>query len=149
LRDALQQLGIEKAAVRSEPEDHAAILCEIMAGLVEGGIAASPGADREFFEKHLAPWIRRFFVDLERAGSADFYARVGSLGRIFIEVEPEAFTLPASTPNGFQKTGEDVMRVFIVACLLAGVIAVGAAAILDNFVQESSSVAFAEPGTRI
>jgi hypothetical protein len=51
--------------------------------------------------------------------------------------------------DGLRKTGEDVMRVFIVACLLAGVIAVGAAAILDNFVQESSSVAFAEPGTRI
>jgi hypothetical protein len=47
------------------------------------------------------------------------------------------------------KTGEDVMRVFIVACLVAGVIAVGAAAILDNFVQESSKTAFAEPGTRV
>jgi hypothetical protein len=41
------------------------------------------------------------------------------------------------------------MRVFIAACLLAGVIAVGAAAILDNFVQEPASVAFAEPGTRV
>jgi TorA maturation chaperone TorD len=95
LRNTLQQLGIEKAAERSEPEDHVAILCEIMAGLVDGGIAARPGADREFFEEQLAPWIRRFFVDLERAQSADFYARVGTFGRIFIEVETEAFALSA------------------------------------------------------
>ena len=95
LREALQHLGIEKAAERSEPEDHAAILCEIMAGLVGGGIAAPAGADREFFEKHLALWIRRFFVDLEHAKSADFYARVGSLGRTFMEIEAEAYALSA------------------------------------------------------
>jgi TorA maturation chaperone TorD len=49
------------------------------------------GADREFFEQHLAPWIRRFFVDLEQAEPAHFYARVGSLGRVFVDVESEAF----------------------------------------------------------
>ena len=95
LREALQHLGIEKAAQRSEPEDHAAILCEIMAGLVGGGIVAPAGADRDFFEKHLARWIGRFFVDLEQAPSAGFYACVGALGRTFIEVEAEAFALSA------------------------------------------------------
>jgi TorA maturation chaperone TorD len=91
VRDALQRLGIEKAPERSEPEDHAAFLCEIMAGLVGGGIAAQAGADRDFFEEHLLPWIRRFFVDLEHAESADFYASVGALGRTFVDVETEAF----------------------------------------------------------
>ena len=33
LRDDLAQLGIERAEGNAEPEDHAAILCEIMAGL--------------------------------------------------------------------------------------------------------------------
>ena len=93
LREALQQLGIESAAGNSEPEDHAAILCEIMAGLIGGDIASPTGADREFFGQHLAPWIRRFFVDLERAESIDFYARLGSLGRTFMDIETEAFTL--------------------------------------------------------
>ena len=91
VRDALRRLGIEKAPERSEPEDHAAFLCEIMAGLVGGGIAAQAGADRDFFEEHLLPWIRRFFVDLEHAESADFYASVGALGRTFVDVEAEAF----------------------------------------------------------
>src|SRR6202022_4488989 len=81
LRETLQQLGIERAAGNSEPEDHVAIVCEVMAGLIGGDIAGPAGADREFFEQHLAPWIRRFFVDLERAESVDLYARVGSLGR--------------------------------------------------------------------
>ncbi len=41
------------------------------------------------------------------------------------------------------------MRVFIVACFVAGFIAVPAAVVLDNFVQESASVAFAEPSVRL
>jgi TorA maturation chaperone TorD len=91
LRETLLHLGIERAGGHSEPEDHAAILCEIMAGLVGGDIAGPAGADREFFEEHLARWIRRFFVDLENAKSADLYARVGSLGRTFVDIETEAF----------------------------------------------------------
>jgi TorA maturation chaperone TorD len=93
LRETLQHLGIEKAAERPEPEDHAAFLCEVMAGLVGGAIAAPIGADHDFFKAHLLPWIRRFFVDLEQAKSADFYASVGSLGRTFVDVETEAFAL--------------------------------------------------------
>ena len=53
-------------------------------------------AEREIFETHLAPWIGRFFADLERAEPAGFYARVGALGRTFVEIETTAFTLPAS-----------------------------------------------------
>jgi hypothetical protein len=42
-----------------------------------------------------------------------------------------------------------MMRVFVIACFVAGIIAVAAASILDNFAQESSSAAFAEPSARI
>jgi TorA maturation chaperone TorD len=93
LRETLQQLGIESTAGNSEPEDHAAIVCEVMAGLIRGDIAGPAGADREFFKNHLASWIRRFFVDLEKAKSADFYACVGLLGRTFVDIETEGFAL--------------------------------------------------------
>jgi TorA maturation chaperone TorD len=93
LRETLQQLGIKSAAGNSEPEDHAAFLCEVMAELVGGDIVSPAGTDREFFEKHLAPWIGRFFVDLEKAESVDFYSRVGLFGRTFAEIETEAFAL--------------------------------------------------------
>ena len=54
---------------------------------------APAGADRELFEKHLAPWIGRFFADLEHAKAADFYRRIGTVGRVFMEIESEAFAL--------------------------------------------------------
>lgn len=95
LRGDLKPLGIERAEDQPEPEDHAGILCEIMAGLASGDIAAPVGTDRDIFEKHLAPWIGRFFADLEHAEAADFYAGVGALGRTFIEIEAEAFALPS------------------------------------------------------
>jgi TorA maturation chaperone TorD len=93
LRSDLNRLGIEQTKGQSEPEDHAAILCEIMAGLADGTIEAPLGADREIFERHMAPWIGRFFSDLERSQTASFYARVGALGRTFVEIENEAFAL--------------------------------------------------------
>jgi TorA maturation chaperone TorD len=95
LREDLAKLGIERAAHQVEPEDHAAILCEVMAGLVSRSLCAEPGADRALFEKHLSPWIGRFFADLERAEAGDLYRRIGTLGRVFVEIETQAFALPS------------------------------------------------------
>jgi TorA maturation chaperone TorD len=95
LREALSRLGIERADGEAEPEDHAALLCEIMAGLISGRLPAEGGADRALFEKHLSPWIGRFFADLEQAEAADFYRSVGMLGRLFVDIETEAFALPS------------------------------------------------------
>jgi TorA maturation chaperone TorD len=95
LREDLVKLHIVRAEGNPEPEDHAAILCEIMAGLAGGRFAAAAGADRQLFEAHMAPWIGRFFSDLERADSADFYRHVGMLGRVFVDIEMEAFALPS------------------------------------------------------
>jgi TorA maturation chaperone TorD len=94
LRQTLQRIGIERADALKEPEDHAGILFEIMGGLSSGAIASPAGTDREIFDSYLAPWIGRFFTDLEQAKAVDFYARVGALGRLFIAIEMEAFTIP-------------------------------------------------------
>jgi TorA maturation chaperone TorD len=93
LREDLAALGIERAEGEYESEDHAAILCEIMSGIAGGQFPAQAGADRQLFEKHLAPWLGRFFTDLERSRAADFYRDVGTLGRVFIEIESEAYAL--------------------------------------------------------
>jgi hypothetical protein len=37
--------------------------------------------------------MRRLFIDMENAAGANFYRSVGSLGRLFLEIEAEAFTL--------------------------------------------------------
>lgn len=94
LRDDLARIGITRSEGVVEPEDHAAILCEIMSGIVGRAFDAPAGTDQQIFEKHLAPWIGRLFSDMERAESADFYRQVGSLGRVFVDIETEAFALP-------------------------------------------------------
>jgi TorA maturation chaperone TorD len=66
-----------------------------MAGLVGGRLPAPQGTDQQIFEKHLKPWIGRFFVDVECTESADLYRRIGTLGRVFIEIETKAFALPS------------------------------------------------------
>jgi TorA maturation chaperone TorD len=103
LRAHLARLGIERAEGQAEPEDHAAILCEVMARLANGELPAPSGADREVFEQHLSPWIGRFFADLERAEAADFYRPVGALGRVFMEIETAAFTLAKEADSARQK----------------------------------------------
>jgi TorA maturation chaperone TorD len=95
LREDLSKLGIERVTEQTESEDHAAILCEIMAGVVGHRFPTAPGTDRVVFEKHLLPWIGRFFADLEQAHAATFYRTVGRLGRAFIDIETEAFALPS------------------------------------------------------
>jgi len=93
LRYDLARLGIERAPGCAEPEDHAAILCEIMAALVSERLRTPRGADRALFEAHLAPWMERFFADLEQAKAAEFYRSIGALGRVFMAIEAEAFAL--------------------------------------------------------
>jgi TorA maturation chaperone TorD len=95
LREDLNQFGIARAEGVVEPEDHAGILCEIMSGLASGEFPAPAGADRTIFERHMTPWIGRFFSDLEHAEAADFYRRVGTVGRVFLGIETEAFALPS------------------------------------------------------
>jgi TorA maturation chaperone TorD len=94
LRQTLQRLGVERVETEAEPEDHAAILLEIMAGLASGEIAAAPGTEREIFDNYLAPWIASFFSDLQKSASVDFYAVVGALGRTFMEIEIQGFLIP-------------------------------------------------------
>jgi TorA maturation chaperone TorD len=91
LRSDLAALGIARVDTNTEPEDHAATICEIMAGLAAGRFPASADAQRIFFEKYVSRWMGRLFVDMETAENAKFYRSVGTLGRIFLEIESEAF----------------------------------------------------------
>ncbi len=52
-------------------------------------------------------------------------------------------------PTLAQEPEQDTMRSFIIACLVAALIAAGAAYVLDTYVQESVSTAFSTQGTRI
>jgi TorA maturation chaperone TorD len=66
-----------------------------LAGLAGGPFATAAGLPQHFFKTHLAPWIGRFFTELERADSADFYCHLGTVGRLFMEIETNTFAVSA------------------------------------------------------
>ena len=101
LRADMGRLAIARAAAKREPEDNIASLCEMMAGLIRGrfGAPAPLTTQRDFFNRHIAPWAGHFFSDLEGARASVFYAPVGALGRAFVEVERDGFRMGAHAPE--------------------------------------------------
>jgi TorA maturation chaperone TorD len=97
LRGDMAGLGIERAPGVSEPEDHIASLCDMMAGMIRGRYAAPTPLprQRDFFNRHMAVWAAHVFSDIETADGAALYAPVGALGRAFMEVEKAAFRFAA------------------------------------------------------
>jgi len=72
VRQDMEALGVERAGLSREPEDHIAILLEVMAGLARGDFEAEFAEQLRFFERHLKPWASRMFADLEVSRSAKF-----------------------------------------------------------------------------
>lgn len=87
LRADMKELGFALHDGVSEPEDHAAALCEIMALLATDDDPCSLARQATFFDTHIGPWLARFFRDMQQAGSARFYRAVGQLGEQFIETD--------------------------------------------------------------
>lgn len=88
LRADLERFGLARLSGRSDPEDHIATVCEVMASLIE---RPAPPVQAEFFSRHLEPWGTRFFTDLEAAASARLYRPVGTIGRLMIELDRQGF----------------------------------------------------------
>jgi TorA maturation chaperone TorD len=87
LRADMRKLGFEREEGVSEPEDHAAALCEMRALLAEEGGPGSLEAQADFFETHIGTWMTRFFRDMQQASTARFYRAVGQLGEQFINTD--------------------------------------------------------------
>ncbi|HYA38758.1 MAG TPA: molecular chaperone TorD family protein [Candidatus Methylomirabilis sp.] len=93
LRVDLRRFGLQRQDEAHEPEDHAAALCETMSLLAASGADVTYEQQREFFAKHVGPWMARFFGDMAVAPSARFYRAVALLGERFIEVERTHFSM--------------------------------------------------------
>ncbi len=98
LRGDMAALGIQRAPNVFEPEDNIASLMEMMGGLITGrfGTPAALETQKDFFNRHIAPWASHFFTDLDGAKGSVFYAPVGAIGRHFMEIEREAFRMSGS-----------------------------------------------------
>ena len=97
LRNDMAARGITRAQNVFEPEDNIASLMEMMAGMIVGrfGAAAALEDQKAFWNKHIGPWATHFYSDLESAENSILYASVGTAGRVFMEIEREAFRMTA------------------------------------------------------
>lgn len=95
LRNSMRELGIARQDKVVEPEDHIGSLLEMMSGLISGqyGDPASLEVQREFFNTHIEPWAGHFFKDLEGAELSELYLPVGTIGRVFMKIEKDAFAM--------------------------------------------------------
>ncbi|MDB4224287.1 molecular chaperone TorD family protein [Granulosicoccus sp.] len=72
LRSELIRLGIERQEGVVESEDHIAALCDAMALIIRSSEEISLETQQQFFNDHLAPWVGRFFNDMQNAKAAHF-----------------------------------------------------------------------------
>ncbi len=98
LRNDMAARGITRAQNVFEPEDNIASLMEMMAGMIVGrfGAPATLEDQKVFWNKHIGPWAMHFYSDLEAAEASVLYASVGTAGRVFMEIEREAFRMTAA-----------------------------------------------------
>ncbi|MES9944439.1 MAG: hypothetical protein B6D77_14980 [gamma proteobacterium symbiont of Ctena orbiculata] len=92
LRDDLAMLGFQRQEGVTEPEDHVAALCEVMAMLITEGVGFQQQS--HFYESHMAGWLERFFADLSEAKTAVFYRAVGRFGAAFAAMEKRYLSMP-------------------------------------------------------
>jgi TorA maturation chaperone TorD len=97
LRRDMAARGMRRAPNVYEPEDNIASLMELMGAMIVGRFGAPAPLDDQkvFFNRHITPWAGHFYSDLEAAKNSVFYAAVGAVGRVFMEIESEGFRMSA------------------------------------------------------
>jgi TorA maturation chaperone TorD len=95
LRADLQRLGLERAEDVNDPEDHIAMLFEVMRYLIASDDIelANIASQQAFFAAHIQPWAAQLFDAIEAHRHADFYSVVTRLARAFLDVEAQAFDM--------------------------------------------------------
>jgi TorA maturation chaperone TorD len=69
-----------------------AAVCEIMGMIIAGhGLHLQ---QLDFFRHYIETWLGRFFEDLGKAETAEFYRAVALVGQQFLAVERQYFSLP-------------------------------------------------------
>jgi TorA maturation chaperone TorD len=95
LRNDMIELGIAANPDATEPEDHAAAILDIMAGLIDGsfGEPLTIEEQKKFYDAHVGCWMPLFFRDLEGASSSVLFASLAQIGSRFLEIENAAFDM--------------------------------------------------------
>ena len=97
LRTELAALGLARDEAMPETEDHVAYLCEVMRYLIAGDdvAVANLTRQREFFARHLQPWLPLMCEAVAQHPKARFYAALATFTQAFMSVEAQGFDMRA------------------------------------------------------
>lgn len=95
LRTELSRLGLQRSDSMPESEDHVAALCEVMRYLIASDDVLNGRIEvqKEFFSRHMQPWVMEMCAALAAHPTALLYASVARLAQSFFEVEAQAFDM--------------------------------------------------------
>ena len=95
LRTDIAALGLARDETMPETEDHVAYLCEVMRYLIAGDDVevANLTRQREFFTRHLQPWVAAMCVAIAQHPKARFYQALAAFTEVFINVESQGFDM--------------------------------------------------------
>ncbi|HZY17553.1 MAG TPA: molecular chaperone TorD family protein [Ramlibacter sp.] len=97
LREDLAALGLGRDEAMPETEDHVSYLCEVMRYLIAGDDVAVSNLtrQREFFARHLQPWVLPMCDAVAAHPAARFYAALANFSHAFFSIEQQGFDLLA------------------------------------------------------
>jgi TorA maturation chaperone TorD len=94
LRDELRDLDLARTGGSHEPEDHAAVLCEVMRHLVSRGAESyALECQKRFFLRYISSAYIPLTDAIGNAPAAGFYALVARLMRTFLDIESQSFEM--------------------------------------------------------
>lgn len=96
LRDELAKLGLARDdEAMSETEDHVAYLCEVMRYLIAGDDVevANLTRQREFFARHVQPWMPVMCEAVMQHPKARFYRALAAFTQAFLSIESQGFDM--------------------------------------------------------
>ena len=95
LRTDIAALGLARDETMSETEDHFAYVCEVMRYLIAGDdvAVANLTRQREFFTRHLQPWVPDMCEAVARHPKSRFYRALANFTQAFLSIEAQGFDM--------------------------------------------------------
>ncbi len=95
LRTDIAALGLARDEAMPETEDHVAYVCEVMRYLIAGDDVAIANLtrQREFFTRHLQPWVPGMCEAVAQHPKARFYRSLAGFTQAFLSIESQGFDM--------------------------------------------------------
>ena len=96
LRTDLARMGFSRDGAVPETEDHIAAMCDVMRAMILGDVAnasATLDEQRQFFLKHMQPWVIACCDAAINNENSNYYKRVAAFAKAFFMIEIQAFEM--------------------------------------------------------